>query len=335
MDHPPRNPPPPTISRIAEEAGVSRATVSRALARPEMLRAETVERVRAVARRIGYVPNGVARALSTGRHCNIALIVPDIANPFFPPLIRSVQAAADQAGFSVFLGDSDEDPVRERLLADKLSRQVDGFVLASSRLSEAAIRGLAATCPLVLINRDVAGLPRVLIDVEPGMTAAIRHLAGLGHRHVVYISGPAVSWSNEQRHRALAQAAEQCGMTVTVVPAQHPTFAAGRAVARAVLATGASATVTFDDFVAHGLLAGLAECGVSVPTDFSVIGCDDVLGACTYPALTSITASCGEAGRKAMALLLSAMAEEGASDAPCVLPTDLAVRATTGRAKGR
>ncbi len=327
MDAPDRSRP-PTISRIAQEAGVSRATVSRALARPEMLRAETVERVRAVARRIGYVPNGPARALSTGRHGNIGLIVPDIANPFFPPLIRAVQARADAAGLAVFLGDSDEDAVREKLLATRLGRQVDGFVLASSRLPETAIRIVADGGPVVLINRDIAGLPRVLIDMAPGMAEAVEHLADLGHLHVAYVSGPAFSWSDQQRRHALMQTAERRGMTVSVVPTRQPVFDAGRMAAPAVLATGASAAVAFDDFVAHGLLAGLAEAGVSVPGDFSVIGCDDVLGACTYPALTSITASCAEAGCRAVELLLAAI-ETGASDERCVLPSGLAVRATT------
>jgi LacI family transcriptional regulator len=109
----PSSKPLPTIDRVAAEAGVSRATVSRAFTRPDLLSRETVRHVRAVAKRLGYVPNQTARALSTGRHGNIALVVPDIANPFFPPLIRAVQTRADDAGLSVFLGDSDEDPDRE------------------------------------------------------------------------------------------------------------------------------------------------------------------------------------------------------------------------------
>src|SRR5215212_11112853 len=106
----------PTISQVAKAAGVSPATVSRTFNRPELLSHATLKRVRGVAEKLGYVPNQVARALSTGRAGNIALIVPDIANPFFPPLIRAAQAHADRVGYAVFLGDSDEQPEREEVL---------------------------------------------------------------------------------------------------------------------------------------------------------------------------------------------------------------------------
>ena len=115
----------------------------------------------------------MARALSTGRQGNIAIVVPDIANPFFPPLLRAAQATADQAGFSVFLGDSDEDPARELRLVNKLVMQVEGFILASPRMQNKRILELAQRQPVVLINRDTAGLPRVLIDPVAGIDAAV------------------------------------------------------------------------------------------------------------------------------------------------------------------
>src|SRR5262245_47146524 len=148
----------PTIGQVARAAGVARSTVSRAFSRPEMLSAETVAHVMAVAARLGYAPNQLARALSTGRYGNIALIVPDVANPFFPPLIRAAEARADAAGLCLFLGDSDEDPAREDRLSAKLVAQVDGIILASSRMAEDAVRALHGRRPLVLINRDVDGL---------------------------------------------------------------------------------------------------------------------------------------------------------------------------------
>src|SRR3954464_15962691 len=123
----------PTISQVAKASGVSRATVSRAFSRPEMLTEATVRRVKEVADELGYVPNQVARALSTGRHGNIALIVSVVANPFNPPLIRAAQWRADKAGLCVFLGNSDEDPVREEMLVGRFSVQVEGLVIASSR----------------------------------------------------------------------------------------------------------------------------------------------------------------------------------------------------------
>jgi DNA-binding LacI/PurR family transcriptional regulator len=322
----------PTISDVAKGAGVSTATVSRAFSRPEMLREETVRQVRLVAARLGYLPNPMARALSTGRQGNIAIVVPDIGNPFFPPLLRAAQATADAAGYSVFLGDSDEDPARELRLTEKLVMQIEGFILASSRMQNKRIVELATRRPVVLINRDIAGLPRVLIDTIAGIDAAVEHLGELGHESLVYVSGPAASWSDQQRRLAVERAAQRHGMAIQSVPAKHPTFDAGRQITSTILGLDVTAAITFDDFVAHGLLAGLAEQGTIVPRDFSVIGCDDVLGASTYPALTSVSARCDEAGRMAADLLLGALDSGKRGDVRCLLETWLVVRGTTGTA---
>lgn len=320
----------PTISQVATEAGVSRATVSRAFTRPEMLSAETVARVKLAAERMGYVPNQVARALSTGRHGNIALIVPDVANPFFPPLIRGAQKRADLEGFCLFLGSSDEDPDREDTLVAKFTGQVEGIVLVSSRLDEARIRAHAARVPIVLINRDVKGLPRVLIDTATGIEAAVDHLSDLGHKRLCYVAGPAVSWSNQQRRRAARQAAKRRSVDLAALPAHRATFESGREAVPALLATGATAAIAFDDVTAQGLLVGLAEHGVPVPGAFSVIGCDDVLGATTYPPLTSVSARCDEAGEVALDLLGDVLRLRALRDVRYALETRLVVRSSTG-----
>jgi len=322
----------PTISDIAAAAGVSKSTVSRAFSHPKMLKEETVEQIQRIAKQLNYVPNPMARALSTGRHGNIAIVVPDIANPFFPPLLRAAQATADAAGFSVFLGDSDEDARRELRLVSKLAMQVEGFILASSRMQDKNILELAKRQPVVLINHDTPGLPRVLIDTVAGIDAAVAHLAGLGHRSLVYVSGPSASWSDQQRRLAVKRASARRKVKIVSVPASRPTFDAGKDVTPTILGLDATAAITFDDYVAHGLLAGLASYNVAVPRDFSVIGCDDVLGASTYPALTSVSARCDEAGRMAADLLLSAIATGRKADARCLLDTCLVVRDTTAPA---
>jgi LacI family transcriptional regulator len=293
-----------------------------------MITAETVAHVMDVAKRLGYVPNHTARALSTGRAGTVAIVVPDIANPFFPPLIRGAQAAADQAGFSLLLGDSDEDPTREDVLVGKFGPQTDGIVLASSRMTEEQIRAHAKRRPLVLINRDVAGLPRVLIDTATGIAAAVEHLAGLGHRHLVYVSGPTSSWSNAERRRAVRSAGRRLGLKVSAVAARRSTYDAGVQRVDDILGTGGSAVIAFDDLLAQGILAGLAARGVTVPDQFSVIGCDDVLAATMSPPLTTVSAHGGHAGRKAVDLLVSFLdGDEG--DERRVLETSLVLRSTT------
>jgi DNA-binding LacI/PurR family transcriptional regulator len=320
----------PTISDVAKAVGVSRSTVSRAYSQPHLLREETVQAVHAAATKLRYKPNQAARALSTGRHCNIAIVVPDIANPFFPPLLRAAQVAAVAGGFSLFLGDSDEDPTRESVLLDRLIMQTEGFVLASSRMPDAKIQEFAALHPLVLINRDTPGIPRVLIDTGSGIEEAVEHLAALGHKRLAYVSGPAASWSDQQRRLSIRKAAAHQKLVMEPVAAKWATFEDGKAATKAVLKTKATAAITFDDFLAQGLLAGMAEQGVTIPRDFSVIGCDDVLGAATYPPLTSISSRCSEAGRMAMEMLLSILQSGQMIDLRCVLDTQLVVRSTTG-----
>jgi len=321
----------PTISDVAQVLGISRSTVSRAFSRPDLLSDATVNQIKETAKQLGYRPNQVARALSTGRHGNIAIVVPDIANPFFPPLIRAAQLAADGGGFSLFLGDSDEDPARELVLLERLMMQAGGCVIASSRMTDQKIQELATQHPVVLINRDTPGIPRVLIDTAKGIDAAVTHLAELGHKRLVYVSGPAASWSNQQRRNAVRRAAARQQIALEPVAAARPNFNGGKAATAAVLKTKATAAITFDDFVAQGLLAGLAEEGIMVPRDFSVIGCDDVLGASTFPALTSVSSRCTDAGRLAVEMLLNILQTGHIHDLRCILDTHLVLRATTER----
>jgi LacI family transcriptional regulator len=324
---------PPTINQVAAAAGVTKSSVSRAFTRPEMLSAETVRKIFAAAEQLGYVPNHTARALSTGRHGNLALIVPDVANPFFPPLIRAAQAEADRFDYCVFLGNSDENPRQEDKLIGRIAGQVEGFVLASSRLSEDQIITHAARRPVVLINRDVEGIPRVLIDSGTGIAEAVAHLAVLGHRKVVYVSGPHGSWSNKQRRAAVRRSARELDLEVSVISNEFAAFESGRKVTAGVLATGATAAIAFDDLTAQGMLAELADLGVSVPADFAVVGCDDVLGAATYPSLTTVSNRSVEAGKAALTLLIDILQNQAIRDVRYVLKTNLVIRKTTGPAR--
>jgi DNA-binding LacI/PurR family transcriptional regulator len=271
----------------------------------------------------------MARARSTGRQGNIAIVVPDIANPFFPPLLRAAQATADATGFSIFLGDSDEDASREQRLINKLMTQVQGFILASSRMQDKNIRELATRQPVVLINHDTPGLPCVLIDTVIGIDAAVAHLVDLRHRSLVYVSGPAALWSDQQRRVAVQRASVRHKVKITSVPASRPTFDAGKEVTGRIVELDAAAAITFDDYVAHGLLGGLVEHGIMVPRDFSVIKRDDVLGSSTCPALTSVSARCDEAGRMAVNLLISTLQTGRRPDVRCLSDTCLVGRNTT------
>ena len=318
----------PTISDVARDAGVSRSTVSRAFSHPELLSPATVEKVVAVAARTGYVPNQTARALSTGRSGILALVVPDITNPFFAAVMRGAQARARDLGYATFLGDSDERPDLEDVLLTRFAPQVEGFILASSRIRPENIRGHAAARPLVLMNRDITGVSRLLVDAAGSYERAVEHLAELGHSSIAYVNGPEVSWSNRERRQAVLHAAERLGVAVSLIPSVTPTYEAGQECVGALLHTGATAFLAFDDVTAQGIMSGLAIRGLSVPEDFSVVGCDGVLATMTHPPLTSIEVECRKLGELAVDMLMELLNGKPGRRRT-VIPTRLVVRSTT------
>jgi LacI family transcriptional regulator len=325
----------PNIYDVAKRARVSVATVSAVLNDSAFVSADLKGRVQAAVEALGYHPNLLARSMAKQRTQTLGMIVPDIANPFFPPLIRAAQAGADQQDFCVLLGDSAENPDQETRLINRFTKQVDGFVLASSRLPDQALAEHAKRKPLVLVNRDIPRVPRVLVDSTAGIMQSVAHLAELGHENIAYVGGPPGSWSDHQRRRAIAAARAEHGLAVTMLNARPATYAGGSRVVEALLASDATAVIAFDDVVAHGILAGLAERGVRVPDDFSVIGCDDVLAATTYPPLTTVTLHCADAGEIAVSVLLQLLGGRELGDVRYSLDSSLTVRGTTGPASNR
>ena len=293
-----------TVREVAVKAGVSVSTVSRVFYRPHLISTVTRDRVQRAATELGWRPNPMARALTTGRTGNIGLVVPDIANPFFASIIKAAQNLAWERGLNVFLADSEEDPVQEAKVVEQLVDRVNGLILASSRLPGSKIREVGARQRIVLVNRTVEGVSSVLIDSASGMVEALDLLADLGHCRVAYVAGPAVSWSNQQRHKAIRARARARAVHLVVLGPVVPSFEAGLAIVPQVLDSGATGILAYDDITATGILVGLADRGIVVPEDVSIIGCDDVLPIRSRPALTTVSASCARAGRAAVSLLI-------------------------------
>ncbi|ACQ81556.1 transcriptional regulator, LacI family [Beutenbergia cavernae DSM 12333] len=330
-----------TLRDVAERAGVAISTASRALANPGRVSAATRERVRAAADELGYSPGGPARALSSGRTGMIALVVPDVTNPFYFGVIRGTQAQLRDRGYVHVLVDTEESADVEAAWLDRLQRSVDGAVLAASRLSDAAIAARASRLPLVTLNRDVPGVPGVTLDTPGGVAHALDHLASLGHRRIAYAGGPPESWSDARRRRVARARARRLGVELVVLGPYAPLQASGAAAADAAVHAAASAVVAFNDLMAIGILARLADRGLAVPRDLSVVGCDDVFGAdFAHPPLTTITAPVERAGRAATSMLLARLDDgaprvTGDDAAPrLALPTHLTIRASTGPAGG-
>ncbi|GAA0928634.1 LacI family DNA-binding transcriptional regulator [Nonomuraea longicatena] len=307
-----------TIRDVARASGVHVSTVSRSFSAPHLVNDTTRSRVMAAADALGYRPNRAARALTTGRTLNLGLVVADIANPFFPPLIKAAQAHARSGDYHVFVADADEDPRAEEELIRTLTKQVDGVVLCSPRLSNEVIVRLAADVPFVVVNREVDGLPSVLMDVARGARLAVAHLRALGHTRLAYLGGPSGSWTSRQARAAAG---------IPVIGPNQPTAQGGADAAEAVVAAGVTGVLAYNDLVALGLVEGLAALGVRVPEDVSVVGVDDILpGRLNRPKLTTVAMPTEAAGRTAVDLLL------GAADGPVTLPTAFIVRESTGEA---
>ncbi len=321
-----------TIQDVARAAGVSASTVSRALSSPEMVRPETRMRVQAVAESLGYRPNPAARGLITGRTTNLGVIVPDLTNPFFPSMLRGLQARARETGHAVFLADCDEDGAAEAALVHAMAKQVDGVILCSSRMTPAMLEKVLGLVPIVFLNRVVPGHPAVIMDGAGGMRQTVDHLAALGHRHIAYLNGPRDSWTNRERVKGLRRA-ERHRIKVSRFGPFAPRFESGLQAADLVLASGATAVIAYNDVMALGVLARLAERGVPVPGRISVAGFDNItFAAMATPALTTVDLGGERAGRAAVDTMLAVLADRDADAPRQVLDSALIVRASTGPA---
>jgi LacI family transcriptional regulator len=313
-----------TIVEVARRLGVAPSTVSRAFNTPRLLRPETVERVRATAAEMGYAPNQHARALITGRSGVIGLVIPDITNPFFPPLIRTAQREAERRGLGVFVVETNSDAEREDVLVRRLVPQVEGLVLASSRLPDEQLHDLAVHTRTVLVNRDVAGIGRVLTSSREALVDGVRRMHAAGAQDFCYVGGPHLSWSEGERRDAMRAMEGELHLRVRYLGVESGTYADARNLAHDV-GPATRAVVAFDDIVAHGVLDGLTSRGVRVPQDMLLLGCDDALPIETHPRISTIRLQIETGIAKALELLVAPEAR----DERVVVPGTLELRETT------
>jgi LacI family transcriptional regulator len=321
---------PATIRDVARASGVHISTVSRTFSAPHLVNPETRSRVLATAETLGYRPNRAARALITGRTHNIGLIVADISNPFFPPLIKAAESQARGRDYHIFIADTNEDAAVEEELVHALAKQVDGIMLCSPRMNNSLIEQLSREVALVVINRLVAGLPAVVMDVGQGARRAVEHLVGLGHRDLALLGGPRGSWTNREIRRAAATAARAADANLAVLGPNSPTETGGAAAAEGVRRAGVTAVLAYNDLMAIGLIEELGRLGIAVPTDVSVVGIDDIeLSRRTRPRLTTVATPTPAAGRAAVDMLLQ-HGDDRRTTAQITLQTELVIRDSTG-----
>jgi LacI family transcriptional regulator len=324
----------PTIYDVAAEAGVAASTVSRAYSRPGRVNAETAQRVFRAAARLGYRSERLDGQQPGERaaHEAIGLVIADVTNPFYGEIIKGAHEAAREAGYQLILLHTNESPEVERQTIERELDQVDGIVIASSRMTDSALRMVAKRKPVVLLNRIIPEACCVVTDNARGIRRAAEHLGALGHERIHYVAGPETSWSESVRWRALREAAADLELDARRIGPNEPTVLAGLSAARRVAQLDATAVLAYNDPLAIGVMKGLRKLGRDVPGDVSVVGFDNIMfDELVDPPLTTIASPLYRMGftgvRNCVAVALGARP----SGTPLVLPIRLVVRRSTAQ----
>jgi LacI family transcriptional regulator len=336
-----------TIKEIAERAGVSYATVSRALNGKPGVGDATRSRIEGLAREMGYTPDWQARALVTGRVRLFGLAVPDITNPFFPEMIRGAEDAVFQRGYNLLLQDTSWERSRLRQSLDLLTaRRVAGLIVAAPvngvwKEWEEMQRGRDGVTSRVVLAGQApprgSGLPAVEVDDRKGGLEGGRHLLGLGWERIAFLSGPRRERASRRRLSGLKRALAEVGREDALVAVSHGRWSveSGRYQTLALLegANGSSRPDAFfgaNDLLALGAVQALSGAGLLVGKDVGVVGYDDI-GWSRYLGvpLTTVAQPKKEVGRRAAEMLLSAV-ESGERQGSQILEPELVVRGSCG-----
>jgi LacI family transcriptional regulator len=339
---------PITLASLARQLGLHPSSVSRALdpVRRHLISPEVVARVQQAADKLGYLPNRAAAALRTGKSRCVGILLPDITNPVFPPILRGIEDGLREGGlFTLVANAAGSAQATQDLMNRMLAQGVDGVILATASRKDSLLPLLhKAAVPVVLVNRvDAQGsCPAVVSDDQSGMTQSVDHLVGLGHRHIAHLAGPQTLSTGERRLHGFRTAMADAGLNAPWVEACDAySIEAGHAACQRLLARMGSAPdiprmtalVACNDLVALGAMDALREAGLRVPLDVSVTGHNDMpLMDRVEPALTTIRIQHHEMGRAAAQLLLQAMANPARADTTIVLRPELVVRKSTAAA---
>jgi LacI family transcriptional regulator len=334
-----------TIDDVARLASVHKATVSRALnaQTQHQVNPETIKKVKRAARQLGYVPNAMARGLRTNLSMTIGVIIPDLTNPFFPPIIRGIENYLQPRGYTALLANTDGHDAIELAAVDSLiQRRVDGLIVATGHHGDQPMlqRAYDAGVRVVMVNRDAGGFPFPLVagNDSSGVSASVTHLYELGHRDLVHIAGPLNLSTSMVRSSAFADACRALpGTRPRTVEAAALSVEAGQRSMDQVLSSGlpVTAIVANNDLIALGVLRSLRAHGLSCPDDISVVGFNDITFAEDFsPPLTSVRVPSLDMGAEAARLLLASI-ESGTQEPVRVsLPVSLIIRSSSGPVRG-
>jgi LacI family transcriptional regulator len=338
--------PAPTLRDVAEAAGVHAATASRALnpSTRGLVNADTARRVIKVAEQLGYRPNPIARGLKTAKSGTVGLVIPDLTNPLFPPIVRGIEEVLEPAGYSGLIVNTDNDPGREQWQIQHLrSRQVEGLIVATARVNHPLMEQLHREgVVMVMVNRRPEGVdvPSITPDDAAGVELAVRHLAELGHTRIAHVAGPQSTSTGVSRARAFRAAVRDLGLDddpALVTTADSWSETAGADGLRRLLDAGTefTAIVAGNDLIALGCYDVFFERGIECPAEMSVIGFNDMPFLDKLrPPLTTIRIPHQQIGAEAARLLLDSLADPSRPARSVLLPLSLVVRGSTAPAGG-
>ena len=330
-----------TLKDVAREAGVHPGTASRALNidTRSLVNSGTADRVLAVAERLGYRPNPIARGLKTSRSYTVGVLIPDLTNPLFPPIVRGIQDRLEEAAYTPLIANTDNDPDTERAdFAAMRARQVDGFITATARLDRDELANLVGlTLPVVLVNRGLeqGPVPSVVGDDRAGVRLAVRHLAELGHRRIAHLAGPQDISTGRLRHQGFLDAMRETGLEADpelILVGNALIESEGVRLCSELIAHRRpfTAIVAGNDLMALGCYDVMAERGLRCPEDVSVIGYNDMPFTAHFdPPLSTIRIPHYELGSRAAELLLARLSDPDVPPVHDLLAPELVVREST------
>ena len=324
-----------TIYDVAKEAGVAASTVSRALSRPDRVSADTAARIFGVAKQLGYYREGASYSEPMRLAKTLVIVVADLSNLTYADVVAGFQRSATEAGYATVVIDTQESHAMEQRTLKQIIQGVDGVALAASRLDSGAIYRIEKTRPLVLLNRFMQGVTCVLPDTERGVEQVCRYLRDLGHRSLLYIGGPEMSWANAMRWRSVQVKASEFGLKLEHTVFNVPDLTGGASAVDAWESSRTTAVLAFNDLMAIGFMREAQQRGFNIPEDVSVIGIDDsMLSRLVKPELSSLSLAADQIGVRGAWALIRQVEHRSLRERHLIhVPSEFIPRVSTGAAR--
>jgi len=328
-----------TIRDVAKKSNVSLMTVSRVVNKKGNVSKATAAKVLKAIRELNYKPNITARSLAAKKSDFIAIIVPDISNPFFSEMMKGAEDFARENGYNIFLGDTEGKVELEKEYIDAaINRMADGIVLVAPRLENNLICEINDNIPLVIVDRSINknDIPQIYIDNLRGAMSAVEHLINLNHKNIAFLSGPKDVQDSLQREKGYIMALKKHNIPVNpkLMLISDFSFEGGRDAFEKFFSNYPKPTAIFasNDIMAFGLIQRAHEMNVKVPKDVSIVGFDDILlSSLINPPLTTVRHPMLKMGIKAVELLVNKLNNKLDTKISFLLENTLIVRKSTRR----